>query len=479
MKRIISFLLAILLVAPFVTFYVPSADALGAVWVKEFYTDKFGDKTEQFYLTNKSQFKGTYNSDSVSKGKLGAKLIFERDSENLIAYIALFMNGKDQLKNGTSSGKSYEISVKRADGSQFTTQGDMPAGKDRITISNRNDLSESLLSGDVDLYIEERNNTNNNFLFKVKRGNFKDLFNNEILVLYQEEKYQEAEELLKNKQFAAAIEAFAALGEYSDSKTKIDAVKETAYVEAENLIASERFDEAYALYMFLAEMNFKDSVTKLDDIKKIMFSRAKIGSHILFGKYENDNNTANGKENIVWLVLAKEEDKILVISKYALDVHAYDTRGDRSLTWETCSIRRWLNGAFLNEAFSKEEQDMIPSVTVFADANPDYNTNPGNSTEDQVFLLSAWEVNNYFSSATARKCTPTDYAVTQGKQITDAYMDDGGSTCWWWLRSPGEYSFDAMTVSSDGTIRTKGSPASLELGAVRPAIWINLKTDIF
>ena len=45
MKKTISFLLAILLMTSCFVFHSPDANALGAVWVKEFYKDKFGDVT--------------------------------------------------------------------------------------------------------------------------------------------------------------------------------------------------------------------------------------------------------------------------------------------------------------------------------------------------------------------------------------------------------------------------------------------------
>lgn len=111
-----------------------------------------------------------------------------------------------------------------------------------------------------------------------------------------------------------------------------------------------------------------------------------------------------------WLVLAKEGNKVLVISKYALDCQPYNT-SFTSVTWETCSLRKWLNGTFINNAFSAEEQAMIPTVTVSADKNPDYSTDPGNATQDKVFLLSITEANQYFTSDEARKCGTTEYAA--------------------------------------------------------------------
>ena len=112
---------------------------------------------------------------------------------------------------------------------------------------------------------------------------------------------------------------------------------------------------------------------------------------------------------------------------------------------------------------------MIPTVTVSADKNPDYNTNPGNATQDQVFLLSTMEANKYFSSNSARKCRPTDYAVANG-----AYVNSSNGNCWWWLRSPGIDQIYAARVVDDGDIREDGDYVHGANYAVRPALWIDL-----
>lgn len=50
------------------------------------------------------------------------------------------------------------------------------------------------------------------------------------------------------------------------------------------------------------------------------------GEIIKFGKYEQDNNLENGKEDIEWIVLKAEKDRALVLSKFALDVQPYHTQ---------------------------------------------------------------------------------------------------------------------------------------------------------
>ena len=195
---------------------------------------------------------------------------------------------------------------------------------------------------------------------------------------------------------------------------------------------------------------------------------------VFFGTYEQDNNTSNGKEEIEWIVLAREGDQVLVISRYALDCIPYN-RSSTSVTWETCSLRKWLNGTFLDAAFSESERAMIPSVTVDADKNPSWSTSPGNSTTDQVFLLSIREVNKYFSSHSARQCQGTAYCYAQG--ALKAY----NGKCWWWLRSPGVDQTSAASVGFDGNIFIFefGNSVNYDKYAVRPALWINLGSLFF
>ena len=196
-----------------------------------------------------------------------------------------------------------------------------------------------------------------------------------------------------------------------------------------------------------------------------------VGDYVTFGSYEQDNDTSNGKEDIEWLVLDKEGDRMLVISKYALDCQPYNQEWE-DVTWETCTLRSWLNEEFIYEAFTSTKLSQIPTVTVTADANPNYDTDPGNDTQDKVFLLSIDEANEYFDSYEARECTPTEYATAQGVYVSDSTGYEGN--CWWWLRSPGVYQYAAAYVYYDGDVGDYGSTVSSSINAVRPALWINL-----
>lgn len=232
-----------------------------------------------------------------------------------------------------------------------------------------------------------------------------------------------------------------------------------------------------AILVFEALEGYKDSANKIEECNINIYGEevwnkvksVNVGDTYRFGSYEQDNNISNGQEDIEWLVLAKEGTKILVISKEALDCKPYNT-SYTDVTWETCTLRKWLNNGFINAAFSADERTMIPTVTVSADKNPDYSTNPGNATQDQVFLLSITEVNKYFSSCGARQCKPTDYAVANG-----ACEYDSGNCCWW-LRSPGCGQDDAAYVNDYGADIDYGTFGDSYYLAVRPALWIDLNS---
>lgn len=243
------------------------------------------------------------------------------------------------------------------------------------------------------------------------------------------------------------------------------------------------------------------------DIKSLTveaLQHIKKGQYITFGAYEQDNNTLNGKEAIEWLVLDVKDGKALVISKYALDYQQYDTHYGGGL-WNICSLRKWLNNDFINTAFSAEEKAMIPIVEVSADRNRIYHTNAGKATQDQVFLLSIKEVNQYFGSDSERQCESTDYAIESGARQSEGtnyqvlsevncklpakdfwwWMRRPGyfksyiarvnnNDCWWWLRTPGYTQNRAALVKNNGDIAAFGFGFEKTIAAVRPALWINL-----
>ncbi len=299
-------------------------------------------------------------------------------------------------------------------------------------------------------------------------------------VIIPNNKYNAAVALMNNKEYDEAITAFEALNGYKDSKDKISlcqtALKDIDYNTAVSLMDACKYDEA--ITAFEALNGYKDSKDKalecLFIVQKPNLSGIKKGDTIKFGFYEQDNNTTNGKEEIEWIVLNVEGSKALVISKYALDCQQYNT-SCTDVTWEKCTLRKWLNDSFLNTAFSAKHQELIPSVSVFAEKNPEYSTNPGNSTNDKVFLLNYREAKKYFTTDESRKCAPTAFAKAQGADTDYGYIKtaSGEPTCEWWPRSPGCYQDFAAYVRIDGPVSCLGHTVDAADVCVRPALWIN------
>ena len=294
----------------------------------------------------------------------------------------------------------------------------------------------------------------------------------------KDEKYVAAVELYNAGKNEDAIAVFTDLDGYKDSVSQIKkcetAINDAKYNAAVALI--EEGDIINAYENLIALNGYKESKLKAKEIyvqyEIAKLKAAKVGEIVCFGSYEQDNNTVNGKEDIEWLVLEKKEDRVLAISKYALDSQPFNT-SDTKVTWETCSLRRWLNSTFKNAAFNSAEQSSIISATVTTDKNPDWTSSPGNNTTDKVFLLSITEVKKYFFYET-RKCQPTKYAIEQGTIRNKKNPDEAD----WWLRTPGysEGNSNNFTyIDSDGSIKTFGMDANIQSWTVRPAMWIKIE----
>ena len=290
-------------------------------------------------------------------------------------------------------------------------------------------------------------------------------------------KYEAALELYKTGKYDEAIAAFKALNGYKDSEEQIKkcetGIIDAKYEAALELLKAGKYEEAYMAFISL---DYKDSADKADEClfeeQKASLKDITVNSVIKFGYYEQDNDTTNGKEEIEWIVLYinSQENKALVISRYALDCLQFDeyytTKAE--VRWEGCTLRKWLNETFINEAFGPHHQEMILNSNVTADGNPNYGSVFGNDTVDKVFLLSIKEANTYFSSNEARICRGTEYCNAHGP-----FKDEKGN-CWWWLRTVGSRGNYSANVYWDGVINVIGYNVLAEQGCVRPAFWINL-----
>lgn len=249
------------------------------------------------------------------------------------------------------------------------------------------------------------------------------------------------------------------------------------YNVAINLYEAGKYDEA--ITAFQALNGYKDSEEQIENCyfgkygeKYSLIKGVKAGDIYKFGSYEQDNNLSNGKEDIEWVVLERDVASLFLISKYTLDCQQYNT-SYIDVTWETCSLRKWLNETFINAAFTKNEQSLLKSTNVSGDKNPSFDTDPGNATTDKIFLLSITETKKYFQSKSGKvyengECEPSKYAVANGVRVV------WGDKCIWWLRTSGYHQDFAAQAGTLGFIYSEGYRVDQSNIGVRPALWIGL-----
>lgn len=206
-------------------------------------------------------------------------------------------------------------------------------------------------------------------------------------------------------------------------------------------------------------------------------------------------------EPIKWRVLRTDGNQALLLSDIALDDQRYHTVYE-SVTWETSTIRSWLNGYgagsnkqsvdytqknFIGSAFTVSERAAIADSPLENADNIDYGTEGGNNTTDKIFLLSesdVWNtdtakahgfVKDYSTYDEARRCQSSAYAKAMGmdSSTSTAYAGNG----WWWLRSPGYPGIHAMLVNGGGWVVRYGGGVDADRGGVRSALNLNLSSS--
>ena len=134
-----------------------------------------------------------------------------------------------------------------------------------------------------------------------------------------------------------------------------------------------------------------------------------------------------------------------------------------------------MNDDFIRQAFTTEELSLIVRVW---NENPDklWKTrivDGGNVTMDRIFALRMDEVNrkDYFSNRGSRITNMTRYAKHKTMYETNMGL--------WWLRSPGNNGRSAALVLGNGEVREGGDYIDSSSVCVRPALWLNLESEIF
>ena len=220
--------------------------------------------------------------------------------------------------------------------------------------------------------------------------------------------------------------------------------------------------------------------------------------YVTFGRYEQDGDLSNGEEPIEWKVLDVNEDSALLISKYVLVYKPYEETGG-PITWENCTLRRWMNDEFYDEAFSDKDKNFITDYPAINDDNYYSGADGGADTRDKVFCLSLSEIIKYYNSGrwpdndeyvckSGLLGKPTAYAKTKwyedhdgeynapGVVITgtpDLFSDKYAS---WWLRTAGSFNDMTCGITWEGGVGAQWFDNSVGLNyiGVRPCICIIL-----
>ena len=112
--------------------------------------------------------------------------------------------------------------------------------------------------------------------------------------------------------------------------------------------------------------------------------------------------------------------------------------------------------------------------------NASWGTEGCKDTPDRVFALSIDEARELFADYEDRMAAVTPYAEKGGSYVSANHrLRNGEGTGWWWLRSPGILGSDAANVHTGGDVLGFGSSVANSGASVRPALWLNLQSEIF
>ncbi|BBF45097.1 hypothetical protein lbkm_3856 [Lachnospiraceae bacterium KM106-2] len=193
-----------------------------------------------------------------------------------------------------------------------------------------------------------------------------------------------------------------------------------------------------------------------------------------------------GKKGTQWRVL--DQDGLLFAEDY-LEKRLYNEVPTlRTVTWETSTLRSYLNGYsgiaykdypeenFINHFFTKSEAEAIKTTHITTQKNK---FSGGNPTDDKIFVLAIEEIENK-SYGFGSEATRTD---REGN--VDAPKYNNGAIDWYWLRSPGgKASSYVATVNFQGVVN-KATGSSSKNGdypdgkLVRPAFNLDMSAVLF
>lgn len=260
---------------------------------------------------------------------------------------------------------------------------------------------------------------------------------------------------------------------------------------------------------------------------------------ILFGSYPQSDITGNMKEPIEWIVLEKQVDKALLLSKKMLfeeyhiteghwtdynevvknQIGNFDYKNNEHLkllysienTDEENKYNAYLNDVFLTQAFSESEINQILDTNIVTNRNcyiydgqllnnwdmdikDRFNIIDSfsftNSYNGKVFELTNAEIEKYLNSNSKRKCGQTNYFNINEDDLNEANIyytgRDGMSktNLGYYIESGKKFVyFDAKTGNIIDSDKLWGQNEDIWIGGTRnfhgyrPAVWVKLSNQ--
>ena len=205
---------------------------------------------------------------------------------------------------------------------------------------------------------------------------------------------------------------------------------------------------------------------------------------VYFGYYFQSGDTV--KEPIKWRILSVDGDDAFLLADKNLAYHCYDSK-EGEITWETCSLRTWLNEDFYNAVFQTElQKNAIKTANVVNENNPLFRTNGGKDTLDKIYVPSIGEMinpvygfNEEYTESNTRLSNTTEYALNTSPTVENQDENE------YWLRTPGyntpgHFSTVVCTaIGIDGGLDLTGAyhnPTTINV-YVRPCLHLDLSSS--
>ena len=222
-----------------------------------------------------------------------------------------------------------------------------------------------------------------------------------------------------------------------------------------------------------------ETTTKQKEIEKELNPEIKVATKevdkktsynvVEFGKYDMEVGYSGPIE---WLVVDRNADSYLLVSRYILDCKNYNN-SDKEVTWDDATLNEWLNNYFLNSAFSSDEIAYMNYVKEFGLAGNAKVSLLNIAACDKYFGREDVEKRNYKLSAKATTWAKTNWQETVEAENSEYY--DCGS---FYLTDNGTTDRKAVWVGQYGHIYREGQAVKLEHGdGVRPVLVV--KKELF